>query len=153
MANELFDEAKNRLLTYMTENFPTTEEGRMLKEAKKRVKLKKGFYIHFMVYVPSVIFLIGFALFIIPDQLWVFLLAVASWGLAIAIHYVTVFGIPGVGRLDADWEAYELEKEYKKLKYKKEMENYLKDKLPEGTENEKLELKELEKRINKDDLV
>jgi len=153
MANEIYKEAKKRILAYMSENYPMTEEGKLMKEARKRVRQKKEFYLHFMVYIPTMIFLAAISIFLTPDKWWWFLIPAAGWGLAIFIHYLTVFGIPGIGRLDKDWEAYQVEQEFRKLKYQKEMEEYMKSEFPEGLDGERLELKDLERRMNKDDLV
>lgn len=153
MANEVYDEAKKRVLGYLTENYPTTEEGKLLKEAKKRVRRKKEFYIHFAVYIPTMIFLAGLAIFLTPQVWWWFLIPGSGWGLAMIIHYLAVFGLPGVGRLDDGWEAYQVEQELRKLKYQKKMEEYMKKEFDDDFEREHLELKDLEKRMNKDDLV
>ena len=155
MADELFNEAKKRILAYMTENFPTTEEGKMLKEAKKRVRKKKEFYIHFAIYIPTMILLTAISIFVTPQVWWWFLFPAGGWGLAVLIHYIDVFGLPGIGRLDEDWETFQIEQEFRKLKYRKEMQEYLTKGLPERAkeEEERLELKDLEKRMNEDDLV
>ena len=67
---------------------------------------------------------------------------------SVVIHYLTVFGVPGIKVMDEDWEQFEMEKEIRKLKSKKEFEQYLIER-----ESEQLELKQLEKRYNADDLV
>ena len=125
----------------------------MMKEAKKRVRQKKEFYIHFMIYIPTMIFIAAMAIFLTPEKWWWFLLPAGGWGLGIFIHYLAVFGIPGIGRLDKDWEAFQVEREYRKLKYHKEMSKFLESDEFENFGEERLELKDLEKRMNEDDLV
>ena len=89
------------------------------KEAKKRVKEKKGFYTHFGVYVAVSIFLILINIFTFSEEpeIWA-QFPIASWGLGILIHYFSVFGLPGIGALDKEWEEKELEKELDKVRYR-----------------------------------
>jgi len=142
-------ESKSKVPAFIEEHFPSTEEGKILKEAKKRVKSKKDFYVHFMVFIPCILFLAGMAFFLTPHVWWWFLFPTFGWGFGLVAHYLSAFGFPGVGRFDDGWEAYQLEQEYKKIKAKREFEAYLK----EGRESEGLELKELEKRYRDEDLV
>jgi hypothetical protein len=37
-----------------------------------------------------------------------------GWGIGILIHYFTVFGIPGLGRFDENWEEKEIMREMHK---------------------------------------
>lgn len=94
-------------------------EDRQLKLAKKRVEKKKGFYTHFSVYIA-----VGFFFFIMNmvtmDQepgYW-FFYPMLPWGIAIAIHYFSVFGLPGTDILTEDWEEKELEKELSRIRRK-----------------------------------
>ena len=153
MAEDIFNEAKKRLSEYISENYPTTPEGKMYKEAKKRVKLKKSYYIHVLVFIPTIVLLAALSIFVTPQVWWWFLIPTAGWGVGLLAHYITAFGIPGIGRFDDGWEAHQLEKEYRKLKNRQEFENYLKEGTALKPEGEKLDLKELEKRFRDDDLV
>ena len=36
-----------------------------------------------------------------------------GWGIGIFSHYIRVFGMPGIGVLDQDWEEREIQKELK----------------------------------------
>jgi len=141
--------SKGRISSFLEEHFPTTEEGKILKQAKKRVKNKKDFYIHFMVFVPCMIFLAFIAFFLTTEVWWWILFPAFGWGFGLTAHYISAFGFPGIGRFDDGWEAYQLEQEYKKIKAQRDYEAYLK----EGKEPDFLELKELEKRYGEDDLV
>ena len=144
------DQKSNRKVpSFIEEHFPTTEEGKILKEAKKRVKNKKDFYVHFMVFVPCIIFLACIAFFLTPEEWWWIFFPTFGWGFGLAAHYISAFGFPGLGRFDDGWEAYQLEQEYKKIKARRDYETYLK----EGKASDILELKELEKRYGEDDLV
>jgi hypothetical protein len=60
-------------------------------KAKKKVKAKKGFYMHFGSFCATTL-----------------------WGIGIVSHYIAVFGIAGPS--GEDWEEQELEKEMRKIK-------------------------------------
>ena len=77
-----------------------TEETRY-QEAKERVKAIKGFYIHLTVYVIVNLFLFALNMIVSPDILW-FIWPLLGWGVAVAIHALSVFGF--VPRFDTDWE-------------------------------------------------
>lgn len=81
--------------------------------ARKRVKQKKGFYIHLQAYVLANIFftLVSF----INNEPFELLPIALIWGVSIAIHYLAVFGVPGLGRLSHEWESKEYEKERERL--------------------------------------
>jgi hypothetical protein len=110
-------------------------------KAQKRVKEKKDFYSHLSSYVITMVFLLFLNLFTAPGYLWVIWPAM-GWGIGLAFHAFSVFGI--FGNQDDDWEERELKKEIERLKRKK------KD-LPESADDEMLldedplELKELKK--------
>jgi hypothetical protein len=95
-------------------------------------------------------------MFTSPNTLW-FVYPVLSWGVGLAIHYVTVFGIPGTRVLTDDWEEEELDKEIRKLKriYGKKM--LKKNLLNSGLDDDGLDLRELDKQaeelFDEEDLV
>jgi len=126
------------------------------KKAEKRVNDKKGFFIHLGTFVPVGIFLFALNMFTSPNTLW-FVYPVLSWGVGLAIHYVTVFGIPGTRVLTDDWEEEELDKEIRKLKriYGKKM--LKKNLLNSGLDDDGLDLRELDKQaeelFDEEDLV
>lgn len=113
--------------------------------ARRRVKKKKGFYIHLAVYilVNLFIFLVSF-----PDNFINFDFGPAlPWGIGLAFHYLGVFGFPGSGILTREWEEKEYEKELRKMNKRPELPK------PNAEEKEELELKELRKNWNDKDLV
>jgi uncharacterized integral membrane protein len=67
--------------------------------ARRRLRAEKGFYIHLAVYalVNAVLFLINSR----TGSPWWFFWPAFGWGLGLAIHGVTVFGMHGAAR---DWE-------------------------------------------------
>ena len=79
--------------------------------ARKRVEAKKGFYIHFAVYIGVNILLViiwattgaGFPWFIFP---------LGGWGIGILFHFLGVF----VFSRPSDWERREIEKEVERLR-------------------------------------
>ena len=77
-----------------------TEETRY-QEAKERVEAIKGFYIHLTVYVVVNLMLFSINMIVSPDSLW-FIWPLMGWGVAVAIHALSVFGFGG--RFGADWE-------------------------------------------------
>jgi len=123
-------------------------EEKMLKKAKKRVKQKKDFFIHAGVIASVSVFLLFLAFFAggeLSDMINMSI-PIAAMLLSVAIHYVSIWGIPGIAFTNDDWEANELEKEYLKLRKISETKKNLSDK-------EYLQLKELETKYREDDFV
>ncbi len=110
------------------------------KLAQKRVKAKKGFYSHLVVYLIVNAFLFAVNLFTFHGHYW-FVYPLLGWGVSVAIQFFTVFGLPGTGRMDEKWEAKEIEKELQKM-------GKSSDDVPAEPEEE-LELKEF-KKLRKD---
>ena len=109
------------------------------KAAKKKVKKKKEFYKHLTSFVIVNAFLIALNIFTSTAHYW-FVYPLLGWGVGLASHYISVFGIPGSGPMDESWEEQEIEKELRKRNKNDEFEN---EALPE--EEEELELKEFKK--------
>jgi len=89
-------------------------EDYLYEEAKKRVNRKKGFYRHLAVYlvVNTVMFFTVFS----NEGTFNWLYPAAFWGIGLAIHYFSVFGLPGSNRVGGtDWEAKEIRKEIEKM--------------------------------------
>ncbi len=114
------------------------ERRALQRKAKNRVLAKKGFYIHFGIYVIFSLFLFAINLLTDPADYW-FYYPVLSWGVAIALHYLVTFGVPGSDILSQEWEQRELEKEMYILQRKKELE-VGKDSFPDMDEEEPGEL-------------
>lgn len=118
-------------------------EDQVIKKARARVKKKKGFYTHFAVFlsVGVFFFLMNMLTMGHNEELW-FFFPMLPWGIGLAIHYFSVFGLPGTNILTEDWEAVELQKEIIRLK----QEGYGDVTAEEKEEPEaKLTLKEMEK--------
>lgn len=93
-------------------------EDKIYELAKKKVKEKKGFYLHFSVYLAvGAFFFIMNALTYYDSYEWWFFFPLMPWGVALTIHYFSVFGLPG-GALSHDWEERELRKELQRLRSK-----------------------------------
>ena len=84
----------------------------MYQQAKKRVGQIKGFYWHLVLYVLVNALLLIINLVTSPTWLW-FYWPLLGWGMGIAAHWVSVFGIGNV--LGQDWE----ERKIKELMDKK----------------------------------
>jgi hypothetical protein len=82
-------------------------------KAKKKVKAKKGFYMHFGSFCATTLFLFTIN-FLTSPNFWWFLFPTLGWGIGIVSHYIAVFGIAGPS--GEDWEEQELEKEMRKIK-------------------------------------
>jgi len=106
------------------------------KRAKKKVKLKKGFFKHLSAYLAVGSFFLALNLITSPYDLW-FIFPMLPWSVGLIIHYFNTFGLPG-GPLTDEWEERELEKEMRKLDHKVD------DVQPLEIEDE-LELKEFKK--------
>lgn len=116
-----------------------------VKKARKQVKKKKEFYQHLMTFVTSMAGLIILNMLTEPTHLW-FVYPLMGWGMAIIFHYVDVFGVPGFGMLDKNWEERELENELQRMR-ENEMPRLMKG------DREGLELKELRKNYDESELV
>lgn len=118
-----------------------SEHRRLQRKAKTKVMAKKGFYIHFGVFAIVSLFLFAINILTSPSVYW-FYYPILSWGLAVAIHYLVIFGVPGTDILSQEWEQREMEKELYILQRKK---GISKDQLLESgsaDEVEELELRE-----------
>jgi hypothetical protein len=71
------------------------------KAAKERVEEIKGFYVHLFIYIVVNIGLVVLDVLTSPYNLW-FYWPLFGWGIGIAAHAVSVFGIKGI--LGKDWE-------------------------------------------------
>lgn len=120
---------------------------------RKRVRLKKGFYIHFGVYIIVNIFLfmINHLTDPLPDGYAWFLFPLVSWGTAVAIHALAVFGFSSVGLFGDAWESKQIEIEMKKRGLKEGKRQL--SKTNEMDMDQHLELREMkaEKRTNYDE--
>jgi hypothetical protein len=67
--------------------------------ARKRAHQLRDFYIHASMYVLVNIFLIALNMLTSPDHLW-FYWALLGWGIGLAAHALTVFGVVW----GQDWE-------------------------------------------------
>ncbi|MEO1260283.1 MAG: 2TM domain-containing protein [Bacteroidota bacterium] len=112
-----------------------------IKRAKKKVKQKKEFYQHLMSYVTVNFALIAINLLTSPWHYW-FIYPMLGWGIGLMFHYTDVFGIPGFGMLDKEWEAREIEDELRKMREQEP---------PRLEEPSKIEMELKELRRNYDD--
>lgn len=119
-----------------------SEKRRLERKARLRVLAKKGFFIHFGVFALVSLFLFIINMLTGPNDLW-FYWPVVSWGLAVGIHYLVTFGVPGSDILSQEWEEREFQREMYILQRKKELaqggspdQSFLKE------EDDELELKE-----------
>ena len=116
-----------------------------IRRARKKVKKKKEFYRHLMSFVSVNMMLFVINLLTSPGHFW-FLYPLMGWGIGLMFHYVEVFGIPGFGMLDKDWEEREMDAELRKMRGTD---------LPllEGENEKELKLKELRKNYDESELV
>lgn len=59
-------------------------------EAKKQVKAIKGFYIHLLIYIVVILFLIFINLKYTPEYLW-FIWTMGGWGIGLLFHGLGAF--------------------------------------------------------------
>ena len=112
-----------------------------IRKAKKLVKKKKEFYQHLMSYVTVNIALIGINLLTSPSYLWC-VYPMLGWGVGIMFHYTDVFGIPGFGMLDKEWEEREIDAELRNMRDRE---------VPRLEERDETEMELKEMRRNYDD--
>ena len=98
---------------------------------RRRFRGKKGFYRRLVFYMILAIFLMVVNLFTFSGTLW-FPWALMGLGIDLLVKYFQVFGFPGAGPTDEDWEAREMEREMRSLG-------------PGRPEEDELELRELER--------
>lgn len=91
-------------------------EDQIQRRIKKKVRAKKGFLIHFGIYLACGLFFLALniATFSPLDGVW-FFFPMIPWGLGILIHYLAAFGFPGTEKLVKKWEHEETIKELAKL--------------------------------------
>ena len=131
-----------------------SENRRLQRKARTRVLAKRGFYIHFGVFAIVSLFLFAINVLTSNSVYW-FYYPVLSWGLAVAIHYLVTFGVPGTDILSQEWEQREMERELYILQRKQGM---AKDQLLHSGTSEDLDELELREpvKVNKnwdEDLV
>ena len=80
-------------------------------EAIEYVQELKAFYTHAAVFAVGIIGIFIVNLMTSPGYLWA-IWALVGWGMGLAIHAVTVFGVNGT--LGADWERRQIEKRLKR---------------------------------------
>lgn len=117
-------------------------EDELYEKARKRVSAKRGFYQHLVTYVLVNLFLI---IFFVPKGARIIPLAsMLGWGIGLASHYLKVFGWPGSGIMSDDWEEDEVQREFEKMKRRRGANQPSED---------GLKLKEIEKRLDEDELI
>ncbi len=89
-----------------------------LTRARKKVKKKKGFFVHLGVYLSVALFFFLINILSFDGELW-FFWPMLPWGVGLAIHYLTVFGLPGTDILTQEWESRQLEQELYRLRREK----------------------------------
>lgn len=117
------------------------------KEATKKIKAKKGFFMHFIAFAFTVGLLYAIMYFESKTMLPVIIVGL-SWGIGLAIHYFTAFGTEHLDFLgfSPDWEEEELEKEVDRLSRKRELREQLEEERRLLEESESLKLRAIEKR-------
>ncbi len=103
-------------------------------KARKRVKAKKEFYQHLTSYIVMGIFF--FLLNVVTSfGAWWFYWPLLGWGIGVLFHYFDVFGFPGVGSMEGDWEEKAIEEEVARMRGRK----------PAEEAPEAMELREIQK--------
>lgn len=131
----------------------------IIRKARRRVKAKKGFYVHLSSYLAvGIFFFLMNVLTFGESGEWWFFFPMLPWLVGLLIHYFVVFGLPGTNILTEGWEEREMEKELWRLRRREPSETD--PALPDpdaGEAPEELELpdpkKIREKRWDREDLV
>ena len=118
------------------------------KKAKKKVETKMAFYILAFIFAAISVLLLVISFYIGGGAGFWIRLPIIVFGLLLAVMYAAIFGLPS-GILSEDWKAEEIEKEMARL--------YRENGGPMASEetlseDDKLELKELERLKKKWDL-
>lgn len=82
---------------------------------QKKIKLKKSLFLHLALYGIIILFLaiINYLTMSRNGHWWV-LFPAAAWGVALAIHALTVYGFSSIGIFGDDWEKKQIENELSK---------------------------------------
>ncbi|MEO1257724.1 MAG: 2TM domain-containing protein [Bacteroidota bacterium] len=120
----------------------TTNEKEKYKIARKKVAEKKGFYQHLIYFGAFAVLFFILNMIRTPGRIW-FHYPILGWGIGLLIHYLNVFGIPLLGD---KWEEKEIEKEIGKMEENSDHFSFTE-------KEEKMELKELRKNYDENDLV
>ncbi len=83
-------------------------------QARRRVREKRSFYLQLGTFVVLSAFFFLINILTSPGHWW-FMWPILGIGIGLAARYFQVFGLPGVGPADEEWEAREMEKEMRRL--------------------------------------
>jgi len=114
-------------------------------KAKKKVKQKKEFLEHLNTYAGVMVVLFVINVFLARGRGFWMIYPMMGWGVGLLIHYLSVFGFPGLRPIDDEWEEEEIQKEMERQQkqgnsHKSEMEDEETLDLPEISEQkDKLE--------------
>ena len=92
----------------------------VLRLAKKRVKQKRGFFVHLSTFIATGFFFFALNMATMDPwdpELW-FFFPLLPWSVGVIIHYLVTFGFPGNGALSAEWEEKQLKKEVQAIRKK-----------------------------------
>ena len=87
-------------------------EGQIYDEAKKRVEAKKGFFIHFTVYILVNTMLLLIWAFLAGRGFPWFLFPLSGWGIGLFFHFLGVF----IFSKQSHWERQQIAREMERLK-------------------------------------
>ena len=118
------------------------------KQAKKKVEAKKGFYICAIVFSSVTVVLLMLSFYMPAIGFWL-RLPIPIFIMVLAVLYITAFGFPTANGFSEDWEEEEIQKEMARLYRQKKAESTTLEGL---SETDTLELKNLERQMNKRDL-
>lgn len=131
------------------------EEDEIYKKARKRIKAKKGFFVHLLTYVCILAMLYAIMYFEGGSFLPVIVVGLC-WGIGVGAHYLGTFGTQHLEFLgfDPNWEEEELEREVERLSRKRELKERMQEEQDylDLDESERLELREIERQRLEDDL-
>ncbi|MCB0560459.1 MAG: 2TM domain-containing protein [Phaeodactylibacter sp.] len=82
--------------------------------ARSRVQEKKRFYRRLGSFAALSVFFFLLNLFTSAGSWW-FMWPILGMGIGITVKYFKLFGFPGVGPVDEDWEDREMDKEIRRL--------------------------------------
>ncbi|MCB0640917.1 MAG: 2TM domain-containing protein [Phaeodactylibacter sp.] len=116
-------------------------------KARRRVAAKKSFFYHLGVYCIMGVFFFLMNVLTDPLDLW-FFFPMLPWGVGLGIHYITVFGLPGMNM--ERWEERQMEREIDRLRRNEQNEPIVNAR-PDLDLDERLDLKELKRKVPQTD--
>ena len=83
--------------------------------ARRRAKAKRAYYTHLTTYMVMGAFFLVLNILTDSREMW-FYWPMLGWGIGLAIHYFTTFGLPGSQPFNEQWEDRQVERDLPRMR-------------------------------------